>query len=286
MMAGMDDNTSDVQRWAEKRAIRARCEPIIERHLQSFCEFSMALLEVRDTRAYEPDYATFSDYCKSRWGWGIKHTYRMIRSATVVYNLSPVGDEYVMPQNENQVRALSRLEPEQQREAWQKAVEFVEPASPTYEQVEDIVRTQFENRLTLFQEETERRARAESERLIREAEERTREAEERAEQSARDRRQAERDSGAAKERIEELLQERDEIRIRRLAVYGKLIDAVNLIADFHFDSASDAWDGISGAKGGDSFVEAIDKAQRLLSRLKSEHPNAVRKPGIVLQKPG
>jgi hypothetical protein len=48
------------------------------------------------------------------------YAYRLIDSAKVVNNLSPIGD--IRPTHESQVRPLAGLEPEQQREAWNAAV--------------------------------------------------------------------------------------------------------------------------------------------------------------------
>ena len=47
-----------------------------------------------------------------------QHAYRLIDSAAVAKNLSPIGD---VPKTESVVRPLARLEPAQQREVWVKA---------------------------------------------------------------------------------------------------------------------------------------------------------------------
>ena len=43
---------------------------------------------------------------------------RLVAAAEVVQNLSPIGD--TQPTHESQVRPLTKLEPEAQREAWAK----------------------------------------------------------------------------------------------------------------------------------------------------------------------
>jgi hypothetical protein len=48
-------------------------------------------------------------------------TYRLLDAARVVSNLSPIGE---LPTHESQVRPLTGLEPDQQREAWELATEI------------------------------------------------------------------------------------------------------------------------------------------------------------------
>ena len=75
----------------------------------------------RSRRLYRHTHATFEDYCRERWGMNRAHAYRLIDAATVAVNLSPMGD--ILPTAERQARPLTVLEPAQQREAWQRAVE-------------------------------------------------------------------------------------------------------------------------------------------------------------------
>jgi hypothetical protein len=48
--------------------------------------------------------------------------YQLIDSASVIENVRNCGQTETIPTNEFQARPLARLDPEQQREAWQKAV--------------------------------------------------------------------------------------------------------------------------------------------------------------------
>lgn len=264
----------------------AEYEAIIERGLDTFFEVSMALLKIRELALYHPEYETFEEYCLKRWKWQRVQASRQLKAAEIVRSftsLVPIGT--LLPDNEVQIRALTRLDsPEDQRTAWTAAIEASKSGKPTYRDVEDAVRTQFEKRPTVAQEQADKRAL--------EAEERAREIEERAEQLAREKREAEerareavRDRRDAEERAEQLLRERDEIQMNRYMRFRKLIDAVRNVAEFHFESAAEIWDGISNARGSDDFMEYLDNAQRCLTRLKLEHPNAVRKPGIVVQRP-
>jgi hypothetical protein len=105
---------------SEQQAL-SHYEQVIERGLKTFFEVGAALLHVRDLRLYRTEYATFEAYCDEKWGMGKAYAHRLIGAATVRDNLSPIGD--VLPANEAQARPLTLLEPEQQREAWQTALE-------------------------------------------------------------------------------------------------------------------------------------------------------------------
>lgn len=82
-------------------------------------------MKIRDNELYKlkngGEYRTFEQYCKGVWDFQRAHVYRLIDSAKVVEVLSPIGIQ--KPENERQTRPLSKLEPERQREVWQKAVE-------------------------------------------------------------------------------------------------------------------------------------------------------------------
>jgi hypothetical protein len=104
---------------AERDRLRA-CESVIEGGLRTFTEVGAALLEVRDTRFYRESHGAFEEYCRERWGFARHYANRLIGAAEVVGNLVPIG---TIPATESQARPLARLEPEQQREAWSRAVE-------------------------------------------------------------------------------------------------------------------------------------------------------------------
>ena len=96
-------------------------EDTIQRGLETFVEVGQALMEIRDRRLYKTNYGTFEDYCQNRWGWGRNYVNKQIRAAEVVNIL---GTIVPIQSTESQLRPLSPLEPEQQREAWQRAQEI------------------------------------------------------------------------------------------------------------------------------------------------------------------
>lgn len=111
-------------------------ESVINAGMQTFVHVGNALLEIRDGRLYRQTHSTFEDYCRERWGMSKTHANRMIDSAEVVSNLTPIG---VIPNTESQARPLTVLEPQQQREAWQRAVETAPDGKITAAHVQTVV---------------------------------------------------------------------------------------------------------------------------------------------------
>jgi hypothetical protein len=107
---------------------------------------------------YRSTHKTFEEYCKQRFGYTrIAASYK-IAAATVMDNLLTNGLQkeeiatgelqtpkmltnglQILPNNERQVRPLVSLEPEVQREAWQKAVEEAGGKVPSGRIVKDVV---------------------------------------------------------------------------------------------------------------------------------------------------
>lgn len=113
-------------------------EGVINRNLQSFYEVGRALMEIRD-RGYYKDvlgYNTFEQYCKERWDFARRTAYQFIDSVKVIDNVRNCAQT---PINESQTRPLARLEPEQQREAWKKAVETAPEGKVTAKHITEVV---------------------------------------------------------------------------------------------------------------------------------------------------
>lgn len=114
-------------------------EDVIEHGVTTFVEVGAALAEIRDSKLYRASHDTFEAYCKERWGMSKPRAYQLIEAATTVETVSTIVD-LPLPQNEAQVRPLSRLKPEQQREAWQEAVKTAPDGKVTAAHVERTVR--------------------------------------------------------------------------------------------------------------------------------------------------
>jgi hypothetical protein len=99
----------------------------------------MALIEIRERKLYRDvlGYDTFEMYCKERWDFKRAHAYRLIDSAIVLENVSPIGD--IKPTSESQARPLTKLEPEQQKEAWQKVIDIAPQGKITARLVSKVV---------------------------------------------------------------------------------------------------------------------------------------------------
>lgn len=115
----------------------AELETVIERGMQTFVDVGRALLEIRDSRLYRRDYGTFEDYTRERWGMERRHAYRLIDAADAVGNVS--NWTQIQPTTESQARPLTSLEPDQQREAWARAVETAPGGRITAAHVQQVV---------------------------------------------------------------------------------------------------------------------------------------------------
>lgn len=115
----------------------AHYEQVIERGLHTFVEVGDALLAIRDARLYKGEYDTFEEYCQQRWGMERRYAYRLMDAAKVVGNVS--HGTQIAPTTERQARPLSQLPPEQQREAWQLAVDTAPDGKVTARHVQATV---------------------------------------------------------------------------------------------------------------------------------------------------
>lgn len=127
---------------------RHRLELKVER---AFYEAGCALRELRDLRLYRSTHKTFEEYCGDRFGFARRRPYQLIDAVSVVDNLCTNSshsdwDEnlctictQILPTNEGQVRPLTKLQPEEQRSCWQKAVDLADGKVPTGKIVKGVV---------------------------------------------------------------------------------------------------------------------------------------------------
>lgn len=113
-------------------------EEIIEQGLQTFVDVGTALLAIRDGKLYRETHATFEEYCRGRWEMVASRARQLIAAAETVENLKTVTT-VTLPESERQARPLSKLEPEQQREAWAKAVDTAPNGKVTAAHVQRVV---------------------------------------------------------------------------------------------------------------------------------------------------
>jgi phage N-6-adenine-methyltransferase len=110
----------------------------IEKGLKTFVEVGDALMAIRDKRLYRQSHGTFEDYCRERWGMERNYANKLIAASGVVSNLGTIVP--ILPTSESQARPLTRLEPEEQREAWQVAVASAGNGRVTARHVEEAAR--------------------------------------------------------------------------------------------------------------------------------------------------
>ncbi len=124
-------------------AYKEELEAVIESGLKTFVEVGNALSEIRNGLLYRVDYDTFEDYCVDRWGMKRAYADRLIKSAEVANNLTPMGakseNNHNPPISERQVRPLTKLEPDEQKEVWKEAVETAPNGKVTAKHVEEVI---------------------------------------------------------------------------------------------------------------------------------------------------
>ena len=101
-------------------------ETQIDNGLKTFIEVGEALLKIKENKLYRKDFSTFEEYCKQRWDIGIRQSQRLMSASKVVQNLQEHDQSVVLPSSEYQVRALTKLPPEIQRQVWKDVTEKYE----------------------------------------------------------------------------------------------------------------------------------------------------------------
>ena len=103
----------------------------------------IALMTIRDKRLYRDGFDTFEHYCRERWQFTRMRASQLIAASGVVEN---VNNCLQKPTTESQVRPLTKLEPEQQKEVWEKAVQTAPEGKITARHVQKIVNEAMETK--------------------------------------------------------------------------------------------------------------------------------------------
>ena len=110
-------------------------------------------MELRDRRLYRSTHKTFEEYCRDRFSYTYRHVNYLIAGCLIVSNIKMgtnssqnesqdemgTNSSQILPTSEVQVRSLAKLEPQQQLEAWQQAVEQAGGKVPSGRIVKDVV---------------------------------------------------------------------------------------------------------------------------------------------------
>ncbi len=154
-----EELTDDEVRAAEGSAYADRL--FLERKVErAFYEAGKALKEIRDRHLYRSTHKTFEEYCADRFAFTRRRPYQLIDASIIVDNILSEVDRMctnrtqndgndkiqmctnrtqILPTSEWQVRPLTKLEPEQQAEAWTQAVENAGGKVPSHRIVKSIV---------------------------------------------------------------------------------------------------------------------------------------------------
>ncbi|MCC5670043.1 hypothetical protein LC653_41195 [Nostoc sp. CHAB 5784] len=132
----------------EEQRDRLHLERKVER---AFFEAGKALMELRDRRLYRSSHRTFEDYCRDRFGHSRQKSNYLIAASDVYENLTTIccqnlppenlttNGSQILPTSVGQVRPITKLEPQEQWEVWQQAVELAGGKVPTGRIVKDAV---------------------------------------------------------------------------------------------------------------------------------------------------
>lgn len=114
-------------------------EEAIASGLRQFLLIGGYLSKILSGRLYiDNGYENFERYCEARWSISRAHAYRLIEAAAVATNLSTCE---ILPANERQLRPLAKLEPEEQKKAWELTLQNSPNGRCTAKQVEEAVRS-------------------------------------------------------------------------------------------------------------------------------------------------
>ncbi len=132
----------------EEQRDRLHLERRVER---AFFEAGKALAELRDRRLYRSTHKTFEEYCHDRFAHSRQKSNYLIAASQVYENLTTnccqnssnddltTNRSQILPTSEGQVRPMTKLEPQQQQEVWQQAVEEAGGKVPSGRIVKDVV---------------------------------------------------------------------------------------------------------------------------------------------------
>lgn len=99
-------------------------ETTIERGQQTFIEVGLALAEIRESKLYRANFATFEEYCQIRWGWSASRSRKLISSAEAVASMKS-GNTFPLVQNARQATELAKIkDPQIRAQVWTQVNEF------------------------------------------------------------------------------------------------------------------------------------------------------------------
>ncbi|NBD15482.1 MAG: hypothetical protein GVY04_04855 [Cyanobacteria bacterium] len=136
----MTQQTLSLEEEQERRYLERKVE-------RAFYEAGKSLAQLRDRGLYRSTHSSFEQYCRDRFGFQRRHSYQLIDAAKTVDNLIQllgVEDgcapmDHILPTKERQVRPLTSLTPQEQKEAWMSAIANADGNAPSSRQVSEAV---------------------------------------------------------------------------------------------------------------------------------------------------
>lgn len=119
-----------------EQAELVKCESIIAAHVASYAKVGACLAAIREKQLYRDRFESFEAYVSEKWQMTMQHANRLMAAAGVHAVLEPMGST---PANERQARPLAQLQPAEQLDAWQDAIELAGDAELTVAHVEEAV---------------------------------------------------------------------------------------------------------------------------------------------------
>jgi len=136
----LSENTLSLEEQQERLHLERKVE-------RAFYEAGKSLAQLRDRKLYRNTHASFEQYCRDRFGFQRRHSYQLIDAAKTIDNLikllgvdngcAPVA--HILPTKERQVRPLTSLTPNEQKEAWVSAIAKADGKAPSSRQVAEAV---------------------------------------------------------------------------------------------------------------------------------------------------
>ena len=127
-----EDLTTDLTE--QETTLLNECEAVVSKGIKAFKDVWGALLEIRDSKLYRKEFRTFDDYCVVKWGLSKNYINKNIKALDALNNL---GTMVPNEMTERQLRPLTNLEPEIQRQVM-KEVQEINPKAPT-SLIQDVV---------------------------------------------------------------------------------------------------------------------------------------------------
>jgi len=113
-------------------------EETIETGIKGYIKAGMALEAIKSGKLYKGAYGTYEAYCRERWNFTPQYSNRLIAAAKIV-NKMKISETTgsVIPQSENQVRALSQVA--DPISAWMETQEATGKEQPTAKDIREVI---------------------------------------------------------------------------------------------------------------------------------------------------